>query len=189
MTDNTERVPYEIQVLADEIFSKIKIRTAGSDIIKAACLYAAFKIKSQPRTLEEISYLCKCPQKEVGRAYKNLHLKIPPSKPEEYIDRFCYDLGYKDQKVAECAKQILNLARHCDDFCCVCNKTPSNIASAAIYISGYLCKDRRTQLEMEICCNTKHPTLRRYYKEICEKAEIEMDMLSEIQNMRGIHDH
>jgi transcription initiation factor TFIIB len=135
------KLPIEVENTFNELLQKHKGCYKDVSVLEAACLYAAFRIHHQPRTLNEMAELTGVPYHYIGHAFKRMKLKISLSKPEEYIDRYIEKLKiaeYKKREVSDRAKSIIDSARHCEDFCCVCNKVPSNVASGAVYISSIL---------------------------------------------------
>lgn len=51
---------------------------------------------------------------------------------------------------------------------------PESVAAAAVYIASILCGDRRTQREITDVSDVTEPTIRRIYKELSEKVDIEI---------------
>ena len=72
------------------------IRGRSIEGVAAASLYAACRQCKNPRTLDEIGEASRTGRKEIGRTYRfmvrELKMKIPPTKPEDYIPRFCSGL-------------------------------------------------------------------------------------------------
>ena len=168
-------LPVEIGATYKELCQKYKTRYL-MEAVQAAALYAACRIHHQPRTLEEVKDLTGIPVPYIGKAFNKMGLKLPLSKPEEYIDRHLASLGYNDpdklKEISERAKRIIESARHCEDFCCVCNKVPSSVASGAVYISGILSGDRRTQVEVAEACHITSASVNKHYKDLAKKADI-----------------
>ena len=68
----------------------------------------------EPRTLDEIGEASRTGRKEIGRTYRfmvrELKMKIPPTKPEDYIPRFCSGLDL-DAEVQAKAYELISAAQ------------------------------------------------------------------------------
>ena len=170
-------LPEEVGCTYEDLFQKHRGCYREDSVLQAACLYAAFRIHHQPRTLQEMGDLMGIPVHYIGHAFKRMKLKLPQQKPEEYIDRYLEKLGHDPvvrEEISARAKHIIESARHCKDFCCVCNKVPSHVASGAIYISSILQGDRRTQRVISEVCHTSSVVVNKHYKELAEKGDLEI---------------
>ena len=74
----------------------------------------ACRICENPRTLDEIGEASRTGRKEIGRTYRfmvrELGMKIPPTKPEDYIPRFCSGLDL-DAEVQAKAYELIAAAQ------------------------------------------------------------------------------
>lgn len=148
------------------------------DSMTAAAVYAACRIKNIPRTPDEVAGVSKSGRKEIGRAYRALHirlkLKIPTVQPEDYVDRFCSELKFTKEgelHVKSTTRDILKQASDKD----LCNgKSPSGIAAAAIYIAAALNHERRTQRDAADVSGTTEVTVRNHYQRIVDALGIEV---------------
>ncbi|RLF49236.1 MAG: transcription initiation factor IIB, partial [Thermoplasmata archaeon] len=77
--------------------TKNLIRGRSIEGVVAASLYAACRQCNVPRTLDEIEEVSGVHRKEIGRTYRfmtrELKLKLMPTRPQDYISRFCSELG------------------------------------------------------------------------------------------------
>ena len=150
--------------------------TRGRSIegVSAAVLYAACRQCNVPRTLEEISSVAQIKKKEIGRNYREisrkLELKLLPTMPQDYISRFCSQLKLSNDvqiKTIEILKQASKKEL-------TSGRSPTGIASAALYIASVLCGERRTQREVAEIAGVTEVTIRNRYKEITEKLDIDI---------------
>ena len=173
-----QTIPDEIKRTYENLYAENHrlIPSHGKERLHYACLYAAYRIHHQPRSLDEIANLSEVyPASYIGRTFKSLKLKtkIPLPKPEEFIDRYCDALDLSVDVIST-TKEILNRARHCPDFCCVCNRIPHHVAASAVYIASILSGERRTQEELFETTLVTTSAIRAGYKQIAEKTDIEI---------------
>ena len=90
------------------------IRGRSIEGVAAASLYAACRQCNVPRTLDEIGAASRTGRKEIGRTYRimvrELKMKIMPTGPEDYIDRFCSGLGLDAEVIAK-ARELIAAAQ------------------------------------------------------------------------------
>ena len=76
--------------------NKNLIRGRSIEGVVAASLYAACRQCGVPRTLDEVASSSRVNRKEIGRTYRfmtrELKLKLMPTKPQDYVQRFCSEL-------------------------------------------------------------------------------------------------
>ncbi|MFQ5909604.1 MAG: transcription initiation factor IIB, partial [Thermoplasmata archaeon] len=91
--------------------TKNLIRGRSIEGVVAASLYAACRQCNVPRTLDEIAGSSRVGRKEIGRTYRfmtrQLKLKLMPTRPEDYVSRFCSELrlsGEVQSKAVEILK-------------------------------------------------------------------------------------
>ena len=91
--------------------NKNLIRGRSIEGVVAASLYAACRQCGVPRTLDEVANSSRVGRKEIGRTYRfmtrELKLKLMPTKPQDYVQRFCSELklsGEVQSKAAEILK-------------------------------------------------------------------------------------
>ncbi|MFW5904399.1 MAG: transcription initiation factor IIB, partial [Candidatus Saliniplasma sp.] len=146
---STMGLPKNIRETAAVIYRKaVKknlIRGRSINSVVAASLYAACRKAGVPRTLDEIAEATSSDRKEIGRTYRflsrELVLKLKPTKPQEYLSRFCSELGLSG-KVQKLAKNIIDKA---EDRELISGKGPTGLAAASIYIASINANERRTQ--------------------------------------------
>ncbi len=150
------------------------IRGRNIETVIAASLYAGCRKCDLPRTLTEVAQAAEIDEKQIGRAYRflsrELGLKLMPTRPEEYINRFCnkLDLG---RNVEARGEDIISKA---NALGLTSGKGPTGLAAAAIYIAAIMEGSPRTQKAISDVAGVTEVTIRNRYKEIAEKAGLNM---------------
>ncbi|MCL5679652.1 MAG: transcription initiation factor IIB [Candidatus Thermoplasmatota archaeon] len=172
-------IPNDVRETAAVIYRKAvkqnMIRGRSIEGVVAGSIYAACRITNVPRTLEEIASVTRVKKKEIGRTYRimsrYLKLNIMPSKPDDYINRFCSRLKLS-MDARKKATEILKLARDND---LTSGKGPTGVAAAAIYIASLMTGERRTQRAVAEVAGVTEVTIRNRYKELTEKLSITVE--------------
>ncbi|MCD4843949.1 MAG: transcription initiation factor IIB [Methanosarcinales archaeon] len=150
------------------------IRGRSIEGVVGSTLYAACRQCNVPRTLDEIAEVSRVSRKEIGRTYRfisrEMGLKLLPTSPIDYIPRFCSGLNLRGN-VQSKGVEILRQAAEKE---LTSGRGPTSVAAAAIYISSFLCGDRRTQREVAEVAGVTEVTIRNRYKELAEQLNIEM---------------
>jgi transcription initiation factor TFIIB len=148
------------------------IRGRSIEGVVAASLYGSCRQCSVPRTLDEIASKSRIGRKEIGRTYRfmtrELHLKLMPTRPQDYIQRFCSELKLKGE-IQTRANEILKEATERE---LTSGRGPTGVAAAAIYIASVQCGERRTQREVAEVAGVTEVTIRNRYKELTEKLNL-----------------
>ena len=156
--------------------NKNLIRGRSIQGVVAASVYAACRQCGVPRTLDEISAACHVGRKEIGRTYRfmtrELKLKLLPTNPQDYVQRFCSELNLNGE-VQNRTAQILRDAHERE---LTSGKGPTGVAAAAIYISAILCNKRRTQKDVADVAGVTEVTIRNRYKELADMLGIEIQV-------------
>jgi len=177
---STMGLPKNIRETAAVIYRKAVeknlIRGRSIKSVVAASLYAACRKAGVPRTLDEIAEPTSSGRKEIGRTYRflsrELTLKLEPTKPQEYLDRFCSELDFSG-KVQKIAKNIIDQAEEQE---LISGKGPTGLAAAALYIASINGGERRTQREVADVAAVTEVTIRNRYKELVEKLDIDIEV-------------
>ena len=173
-------LPRSVRETAAMIYRKAAlkklIRGRSIDGVTAAVLYAACRQCNVPRTLEEISRIANLPKKEIGRNYRNisrkLDLKLLPTKPQDYVSRFCSQLKLSNNVHAKTSE----ILRKSTSIELTSGRGPTGMAAAALYIASVLCYERRTQREVAEIAGVTEVTIRNRYKELIKKLDIDIIM-------------
>ncbi|MFP3871365.1 MAG: transcription initiation factor IIB [Candidatus Natronoplasma sp.] len=177
---STMGLPKNIRETAAVVYRKaVKknlIRGRSINSVVAASLYAACRKAGVPRTLDEIAEATSSDRKEIGRTYRflsrELILKLKPTKPQEYLSRFCSELDLSG-KVKKIARNIIDQAEEKE---LISGKGPTGLAAAAIYIASINGGERRTQREVADVAAVTEVTVRNRYKELVDKLDIDIDV-------------
>jgi len=156
--------------------NKNLIRGRSIEGVVAASLYGACRQCNVPRTLDEIAAASRVGRKEIGRTYRfmtrELKLKLMPTKPQDYIQRFCSELKLNSDVQAK-ALDILKDAANKE---LTSGRGPTGVAAASIYIASILCNERRTQREVAEVAGVTEATIRNRYKELTDKLGIKIEL-------------
>ncbi len=163
-------------VIYRKAVEKNLIRGRSIQGVVAASLYGACRQVGVPRTLDEIANVANVGRKEIGRTYRfmtrELKLKLMPTKPDDYIARFCSELELPGEVQAK-AHELLQMAAEKE---LTSGRGPTGVAAAAIYIASILTNNRRTQREVAEIAGVTEVTIRNRYKELTERLGIVVPM-------------
>ncbi len=172
-------IPQDVRETAAVIYRKAvkqnMIRGRSIEGVVAGSIYAACRITNVPRTLDEIASVTRVKKKEIGRTYRimsrYLKLNIMPSKPEDYVNRFCSKLKLS----MEARKKATEILKMAEDNDLTSGKGPTGVAAAAIYIAALMSQERRTQRSVADVAGVTEVTIRNRYKEITEKLSLNIE--------------
>ncbi|MDH5403285.1 MAG: transcription initiation factor IIB [Candidatus Heimdallarchaeota archaeon] len=163
-------------VIYRQAIMKKLIRGRSIEAMVAASAYAAARQRRVPRTLDEIAKNSRVSKKELGRCYRlmihELSLKIPLANSTDYIVRFAADL----KLTGTTARKAIDLVNDAKQNGLTAGKDPTGLAAAAIYISGIIEGERRTQREIAETATVTEVTVRNRYKELVRKLEISINL-------------
>ena len=156
--------------------NKNLIRGRSIEGVVAASLYGACRQCNVPRTLDEIAQSSKVGRKEIGRTYRfmtrELKLKLMPTRPQDYVQRFCSELKLS----SEVQTKALEILKEASNKELTSGRGPTGVAAASIYIASILCNERRTQREVAEVAGVTEVTIRNRYKELTEKLGITIEL-------------
>ena len=143
--------------------------------VAAAALYAAYRERGVPRTLDEIANVSRATKKEIGRSYRSIKrgLLIRPRlmNPTDYIPRFGNELGLTSRTQSKAIELLRKVAKKN----VTSGRGPTGVA-AAIYIASALCGERRTQHDVAKIARVTEVTVRNRYKEIAKKLDLNFEL-------------
>ena len=126
--------------------------------------------------IDEIANESRISKKELGRCYRllirKLTLNIPLASPIDYLVRFGTELGLSGITQRTAAEVI----RNAKENGLTAGKDPTGLAAAAIYISGILKAERRTQRSIAEIAHVTEVTVRNRYKELVRELNIEIQV-------------
>ncbi|MBD3247288.1 hypothetical protein GF378_01565 [Candidatus Pacearchaeota archaeon] len=149
------------------------VRGRSMESVIAACLYAACRSYSIPRTLDEMATASDVERKEIGRTYRfiirKLGIKVKQSSPKDYIPRFSsvLKLSPKAQNIA------LKVLKDAEKAELTSGRGPAGIAAAALYVAALINDEKKTQREVADIAGITEVTIRNRYKELIEKLGLE----------------
>jgi transcription initiation factor TFIIB len=170
-------IPGPIRELAALLYRKsiLKklVRGRSIEAMVAATLYAACRIRQNPRPLDEVADASRIDRKKLGQCYRlllrSLEIKIPLSNPIDYISRFASELALSSP-VQLRTIEILHQSR---TMGLTIGRDPLGLAAAAIYVASIMLDERRTQREIAEVARVTEVTVRNRYKEIVKKLGID----------------
>ncbi len=174
--DLPRRVRQTAALLYRHALDRNLIRGRSIEAIVAACVYAACRRTSFPRTLADVGRFTRVKRKELGRSYRllvrRLGLQMPISQPEDFIPRYANALNLSQRTQAR-ATSILMRAR---TEGITSGKDPTCIAAAALYIASIMEGERRTQREIGETAGVTEVTVRNRYKELVRKLKLGVEV-------------
>ncbi len=142
--------------------------------IVIASLYIASRLHALPRSMDEFVEASKINKKILGKTYKliirELNLKLFPSNPGDYIEKFgsILNLGAKTQtkaiKMIEEAKKKQLLS----------GLSPISVAATTLYLSGLKEGEKRTQKEVAEKTGITEATLRSRCKDFIKALKLKV---------------
>lgn len=152
------------------------VRGRSIEAMVAATVYSAARVRRVPRTLDEIANESRVSKKELGRCYRllirKLNINIPLASPVDYLVRFGTELGLSGITQRNAA----DIIRNAKENGLTAGKDPTGLAAAAIYISGILKSERRTQRSIAEIAHVTEVTVRNRYKELVRELKIEIQI-------------
>jgi transcription initiation factor TFIIB len=149
------------------------VRGRSMESVIAACIYAACRSYSIPRTLDEIANASDVERKEIGRTYRfimrKMGIKVKQSSPKDYISRFASILHLSPKT----QNQALKILKKADISELTSGRGPAGIAAAALYVSALLNDEKKTQREVADVAGITEVTIRNRYKELIDRLGIE----------------
>jgi len=140
--------------------------------IVSAAVYASCRMGGVPRTLDELQQATGVRKKEIGKSYglllRALGLRVPPSKPADYVSRFCSELGLG----AEVQRQAHRILKEMDDGDGSLSLSPVGTSAAAIYLASLACGERRPQKLVAKVAGVSEVTLRNRFRYVHDTVRL-----------------
>ncbi len=163
LLDLPRNVRDEAGFLCRKAIQRQLARGRSIEVLVAATVYAACRIAGVPRTLDELQRVTGLPKTKVGAAYRSLHrelgLAVHASRPADYIQRFCSELGLSNRVEREC----LSLLRAFEPPGSETSVSPCGTAGAAIYLASLVCGEPRSEKAIAHVAGVSEVTLRNRY--------------------------
>lgn len=181
-------LPTSVEERAAHLFRKLSERSffkgRSCRTVSVALLYLACKEQNIPRVLDEFSEHTDIPTTRLFDVYKkiknNLGVGLKPTQPEEFVNKFCTELGFNNGS-RKVAKSVIDLAKKEN---LVSGKSPTGIAGGAVYlVKVELMGDNSatTQSEISDIAQVTEVTIRTRYKELKELVNGNPSYKSEIE--------
>lgn len=157
-------VKEEAGFICKKALEKGLVRGRSIEGVVAAAVYAACRINEVPRTLDELQQVTGIRKKVIGKAYgallRSLTLRVPPSRPADFVSRFCSKLGLSNAVQAEALKILKEL----DKMDTSMSLSPIGTAAAAIYLASLAHGERRPQKAIAKVAGVSEVTLRNRFQ-------------------------
>jgi transcription initiation factor TFIIB len=138
----------------------------------SALVYLSCRRRSIPVSLNDVASVQGIDRKRIGRLYRNLvrdlDLRISHPSPADFISRFGRTLQLSAQ-TEERAREIISESETAG---ITSGKDPAGFAAAAIYISGKITDQIRTQKEIASHTGVSEVTIRNRYQEILKRLDL-----------------
>jgi transcription initiation factor TFIIB len=154
----------EAGFICKKALEKGLVRGRSIESIVAAAVYAACRIHEVPRTLDELQQATGLRKKVIGKAYgamlRSLSLRVPPSRPADYVSRFCSKLALSNQVQSESLRILKELEKIDSSM----SLSPVGTAAAAIYLASLARGERRPQKAIAKVAGVSEVTLRNRFQ-------------------------
>lgn len=165
--------------------------------VSTAVLYANCRINNISRSLDEMAEVSRVSRKEFRQTYQHLltelSLEIPPANPNEYIPRFCSNIGLPNEIEREAKKLSENYREETNTS----GMAPTTIAASSIYAAGIKLNIIVPQKLIAEVSSKNKETIRTRYREVLV-ADSDVDMSNylndgryrkhPVQIVRDLHD-
>ena len=132
----------------------------------AACVYAACRINSVSRTIEETVRAAKADREEFRAAYdalnRELGLPVAPTSPTEYLPRYATELGVSSS-VERRARELVDRT---ETEGIANGRNPSGVAAACLYTAAKEADAEVTQREVAAVASVTPVTIRNTFQEL-----------------------
>jgi len=154
-----EALPTQVRDHACSLFKSAQkeslLRGRSLEGFAAACVYAACRIESLSRTVEETVAGAKADRAELQAAYdalnRNLGLPVGPTDPAEYLPRYAADLDLS----AAIEQRARELVERTQTEGIANGRNPSGVAAACLYTAA---KEHEVDLTQREAANTASVT-------------------------------
>ncbi|OYT53234.1 MAG: transcription initiation factor IIB [Candidatus Altiarchaeales archaeon ex4484_2] len=146
------------------------VRGRSIESVIAAIIYLVSRKHHLPKTLKELEKVSSVDKKDIGRSYRTicrrLEMKMPVVTAADYVPRLASELRVSGKTEAK-AIQLLKDARTAG---ITSGKVPMSMAAAAIFVSGRIIGDKKTQKIISVS-NISETSIRNRYNEMVKKME------------------
>ncbi len=171
----------ELKESAAHIYRKMVlknlIRGRSIEAMLIASIYAACRINSIPKTIDDFIEFASVDKKKIARCYRliltELKIIIKVSSPINFIPRFCAELNLSGSTQNRAA-EILKLAKK---YRITAGKAPTGLAGAALYVAAIQEGERRTQREVSLATGVTEATIRNRYKELINHLKMQNQVI------------
>ncbi|MGA1822667.1 MAG: transcription initiation factor IIB [Thermoplasmatota archaeon] len=170
--DLPQAVMNDIEDLARRVLKERIGRGNSTRDFASALVYLSCRRRSIPISLNDVATFQGIDRKRIGRLYRNLvrdlNIRISHLSPADFVSRFGRNLQLNPQ-TEERAREIISESETAG---ITSGKDPAGFAAAAIYISGKMTGQIRTQKEIAAHTGVSEVTIRNRYQEILKRLDI-----------------
>ncbi|MFQ6060506.1 MAG: transcription initiation factor IIB family protein [Thermoplasmata archaeon] len=166
------RIRDEAALICRKALRKGMVRGRSIEGVVAASIYAACRLNNVPRTLNEMSRVSNVDRKKLRKAYsaisREIKLKVPLVKPEDYVSRFCSKLSLGPEVETE----TRNILQQLSESMGTSSYAPSGTVAAAIYVASVRCGQKRPQRLIAEVAGVSEVTIRNRFQFLSEKLKL-----------------
>lgn len=185
------QLPHVISASASLIYrnawNKGMTKGRSVDQVAAASIFIACRQFDKVVTYKEVIGTTGVDKKHLFKLCRilktNLNLVVKPPNSFTYLEKICSELQVKDQ-VKELSRRIL---MKCQEKGIQSGRSPMVELSGAVYLSGIITGDRKTQKEIMQACQTSSESIRDSYRKIVKgfQSSVTLDEVDWL--LEGIH--
>lgn len=148
------------------------IRGRTIESVVASSIYISCRRCHIPRTLDEVANSAKVSKKFLGKhsrfISRELHIKLKPSSPIDYIPRFSSQLGLS----GEVETKAIDILHKSMKKGLLNGKDPTGVAASALYIASKLIGEKISQKGVADVSGVTEVTIRNRYREMMDGLNI-----------------
>jgi len=149
----------------------LTLKRSKEDIVVGS-IFVACKLHGIPRSMKEIAKAAKADLKILGKTYKlllrELEIRIMPTSPTDYVNKFANKLRLSAKTQTEAIKLIEKMKK----LGLLSGLSPLSVAASALYIASINAKERRTQKEIATSTGITEATLRARCRRISKQLSV-----------------
>jgi len=151
------------------------VRGRSIESVVASIIYLVSRQYHVPKTLEELEEASGMKKKDIGRSYrfvcKNLEIKMPIHRAEDYVTRFASELELSGETEAK-AKELLQTARRIG---ATSGRGPTGVAAASVHIAAKMVGDPNYDGEIHSLGGVTETTIRNRLGELLKDLSLDLD--------------
>lgn len=171
-----EHVEKEAAVIYRRAAEKDLAIKRSIESIVVASLFIASRIYGIPKSMDEFVEASKISKKVLGKTYKlvmrELNLRMAPTDPLDFIERFGSQLGLS----AKSQTQAIKMIEQAKKKQILSGLSPLSVAATTLYLAGLKNGERRTQKVVAETTGITEATLRSRTKDLIKKLNLKVQI-------------